>query len=68
MSEKKVETNCLSYQEKKNLIGFAKTLCTTENISNWKLLKKKEKRFTLNIGEKFKNATSFLEQACWLLQ
>ena len=29
MSEKKVETNCLSYQEKKNLIGFAKTLCTT---------------------------------------
>ena len=68
MSEKKVETNCLSYQEKTNLTGFTKTLCATENISNWKLLKKKEKRFTLNIGEKFKNAASFLEQACWLLQ
>ena len=41
MSEKKVETNCLSYQEKTNLTGFMKTLCTTENISNWKLLKEK---------------------------
>ena len=39
MSEKKIETNCLSYQE--NLTGFTKTLCTTENISNWKLLKEK---------------------------
>lgn len=41
MSGKKVETNCLSYQEKTNLTGFTKTLCTTENISNWKLLKEK---------------------------
>ena len=29
VSENKVETNCLSYQEKINLIGFMKTLCTT---------------------------------------
>ena len=65
MSEKKVETNCLSYQEKKNLIGFAKTLCTTWNISNWKLLKKKTdqtKQVKLTDEE---NSASFMFSLQW---
>ena len=65
MSEKKVETNCLSYQEKKNLIGFAKTLCATENISNWKLLKKKTdqtKQVKLTDEE---NSASFMFSFHW---
>ena len=55
MSEKKVETNCLSYEEKTNLTGFTKTLCTTENISNWKLLKAKKTSQTTK-----ENSASFL--------
>ena len=41
--ENRVETDCLSYKEKINLLGFMfyKFLYTTWNISNWKLLKEK---------------------------